>query len=229
MSTSSAPDHRTTRLTALLYARLGRVLAAVGAITAVLLVPFLTMAPTESASTEPSGDVFTARDRIDDRFVSDVHATFVIVDHRGVDGQDGAGGDLLRAEPLAELLAANETVRNDPEIGPNLLRYYEDEVDADAVGIISLPELVDRELRTNGVDGLAAATDAEVKAVGATLIERYGERSDVLGISAQSTQDANGDWIVPAINYPVLAGTIQSPFASCVLWAEMPSTSDRSP
>ncbi len=185
------------RTTSFLYHRLGRVLAAVGAVTALLLIPFLTMAPTESASTEPEGDVFTARDRIDERFVSDVHAPFFIADHDG--------GDLLAVEPLGELLAANQALRDDPDLGPDLLRYYDAEVDADVVGIISLPELVDRELRADGVEGIAAATDAQVKAAGAELIERYGERADVLGISAESTQDANGDWIVPAINYPVLA------------------------
>ncbi|MEL6890501.1 MAG: efflux RND transporter permease subunit [Actinomycetota bacterium] len=207
--TSSRPTdgpERSTRLTAALYRRLGRVLVVVGAITALLVVPFLTMAPTESASTEPSGNVFTARDRIDERFVSNVHATFVIAEHTGDNGAaDDGGGDLLRAEPLTELLAANDAVRADPIIGPDLLRYYEDDADADVVGILSLAELVDRQLRTEGIDGLAAATDADVKSAGAALIERYGERSDLLGISAESTRDENDDWIVPAVNFPVLA------------------------
>ncbi|MEM8747135.1 MAG: efflux RND transporter permease subunit [Actinomycetota bacterium] len=194
-----APDSQrlSLRLAGALSDHLGRVLIAVGVITAVLIVPFLTMAPTESASTEPSGDVFTARDRIDDRFVSDVHVMFAIAEHES--------GDLLRSEPLTELLETNEALRDDPVLGPDLLRYYDEEADADVVGIISLPELVDRELRETQGIGVADATDDQVKVAGATLIDRYGERSDILGISAESTRDDGGDWIVPAINYPVLS------------------------
>ena len=78
-----------------LQTNLGRTLAVVGAITALLVIPFLAMAPDESASTEPTGDVFTARDRIDDTFVSTVRPIFFIV--------EDPGGDMLRAEPLSEL------------------------------------------------------------------------------------------------------------------------------
>ena len=93
------------------FARLDRnatvVIATLLAISALLVVPFLAMAPTESASTEPTGDVFTARDRVDDTFVSSVHASFYIVDHDG--------DDLLRAEPLRGLLAAQDALRTDDD------------------------------------------------------------------------------------------------------------------
>ncbi len=197
MSPHADPHGRSSRLTSLLYARLGVVLTVVVALTGALLIPFLAMAPDESASTEPNGDVFTARDRIDDRFVSSVHATFVIAEHDS--------GDLLTAAALGDLLGANQALRDDPDLGPNLLRYFEAEAGVDAVGVLGLAELVDMDLRDQGIDGLAAATDADVKAAGARLIDRYGERSDLLGISAQSTRTTDGDWIVPAVNYPVLA------------------------
>jgi len=199
---SSTSTRRIERVVAALHDHIGRVLLAVGALTMALVVPFLTMAPTESASTEPTGDVFTARDAIDERFVSNVHATFFIIEDTSGTAEQA---DLLRAEPLAALLATNDTLRADTELGPDLLRYYDDEVGVDAVGILALPELVDRRLlATEGV-ALADATDSQVKAAGAALIDRYGERSDLLGISAQSTQTADGDWIIPAISFPVLA------------------------
>lgn len=171
----------------------GRLLAVVGLITALLVVPFLTMAPSESASTEPTGDVFTARDRVDESFVSSVRAGFFIAEHEG--------GDLLNVEPLTALLEANAGLRADPTVGPTLFSYFDVDVDREVVGLITLAELVDAEL----VGGLASATDSEVKAAGAALIERFGERSDVLGLSAQSSIDGDGNWIVPAISTPVLS------------------------
>jgi predicted RND superfamily exporter protein len=172
------------------------VLTALLLVTAVLIVPLLALAPDESASTEPTGDVFTARDRIDDRFLSSVHAAFFIAEHES--------GDLLRAAPLVELLDAQERLRADPAIGPTLLSYFEVEARVDVTAVVNLADVVAAELGSNGVD-LVAASDAEVKAAGAAVIERFGERSDLLGISAQSTRDSDGDWMIPAVWFPVLS------------------------
>ena len=174
----------------------GRVLAAVGLLTAALLVPFLTMAPTESASSEPSGDVFTARDRIDESFVSSVHGTFIVV--------EDDRGDFLRTEPLGALLDAENNLRSDPELGPPRFSYFEAEAETDVNGILTLADLVDAELRSNGVDGIVAATDAQVKEAGTAVIDRYGERSSLLGISSQSTRDGDG-WVVPALTITALS------------------------
>ncbi len=174
----------------------GRVLGAVVLLTGALLVPFLTMAPTESASSEPSGDVFSARDRIDESFVSSVHGTFIVV--------EDDGGDFLRTEPLGALLAAENALRADPELGPTLFSYFEAEAETDVDGILTLADLVDAELRSNDIDGIAAATDAQVKEAGTAVVDRYGERSSLLGISSQSTRDDDG-WIVPALTITALS------------------------
>ncbi len=194
---TSPPTSRTTRVVDSLFTHLGRTLAAVGAITALLVVPFLTMAPTETASTEPSGDVFVARDAVDDRFASSVRGVFFIVEDED--------GDILRAEPLTELFAAQQRLRQDPDLGPTLFSYFEVEATTDVVGVLSLADLVDAELQATEGIGLAEATDAQVKTAGAALIERYGETSDVLSLSTQATRDADGDWIVPAVSPVVLA------------------------
>ena len=102
------------------------------------VVPFLTMAPDTSASTEPTGDVFTARDRIDESFVSSVHATLVIV--------EAEGGDILQADALRSLLGAEEALRADPVLGPTLFSYFDTESRSDVIGVLSLADLVDREL-----------------------------------------------------------------------------------
>ncbi len=187
---------RLTTAYATLQRHPGRVLAAVVAVTALLLVPFLTMAPTESASSEPNGDVFTARDRIDESFVSSVHPTFMVVEDEG--------GDFLRSEPLGALLDAENALRAHPTLGPTLFSYFEAEAETDVNGILTLADLVDTELRAAGIDGIDAATDAQVEATGSAIIDRFGERSGLLGISSQSTRDADG-WNVPALTITALS------------------------
>ncbi len=179
-----------------LHRRPGLVLAVVGAITSALVVPFLTMAPETSASTEPTGDVFTARDRIDDTFVSSVFPVFMIV--------EADGGNLLEAGSLAALLDAEETLRDDPELGPNLFSYFEAETGTDVTGVLTIADLVDERLRAEGIDGVGAATDDQVRRVGSDIIDELGERSEILGISAQSTRSADG-WTVPAVTTLVLS------------------------
>ncbi len=155
-----------------------------------LVVPFLTMAPTESASTEPTGDVFAARDRVDDSFVSSVRAGFYIA--------ESTSGDVLLAEPLRSMLAAHDALRVDPELGPSMFSFFDVETGITIDGAISLAELVDAELQAQG-NSLATATDADVKLAGATLIERLGETNQLLGISTQSALNADGEWVVPAV------------------------------
>ena len=183
-------------LTAALHRRTGLVLGLVGLLTAVLLVPFLTMAPTVSASTEPTGDVFTARDRIDETFVSSVHPTVMIV--------EPDGGEVLTVEALSGLLAATDALRADPELGPTLFSYYEADAGTDVTGVLTMADLVDAQLRADGIDGITAATDDQVRQVGSAIIDRFGPRSTLLGISALSTEGADG-WSVPALNFLVLS------------------------
>ncbi|MEM8706946.1 MAG: efflux RND transporter permease subunit [Actinomycetota bacterium] len=185
--------------------RPGRVLGAVLVITALLLVPFLTMAPDTSASTEPGGDVFTARDRIDETFASSVHPTFLIV--------EAAGGDVLTADSLRALHDAERSLRVDPVLGSSLVTYFEADIRSEVVGVVTIADLIDAELRERGGAGLADATDAEVKAVGTEIIDELGERSDVLGISAQSSRTAEG-WTVPAVAVTVLSDNDQLGFAT---------------
>ncbi len=189
----------TTRLHGLfetLSRRTGRLVAVVGAITALLLVPFLTMAPETSASTEPTGDVFTARDRIDDTFVSSVHATLIIVEHES--------GQVLSTDALGSLFEAQQALRSDPALGATLFSTFDVETQQDVNGLLSLADLVEAELRAQGIDGIAAATDADVLATGTAIIDQLGERSDALQLSAQSSRTDDG-WVVPALSLVVLS------------------------
>lgn len=170
-----------------------RWLTILGLITAALVVPFLALAPDESASTEPGGAVFDARDAVDDLFVSDVHPFFGVV--------EAVDGDLADADTLRSMLATHGDLRTDERFGPLLYQWFEPETSFDATGIVALPELVDRELA--GTGGLATATDADVDAAIVELIDRYGERSSIIAISAASSFDGTR-WTIPAISPTVL-------------------------
>ena len=182
----------------------GRLVLAVLAVTALLVVPFLTMAPTESASTEPGGAVFDARDRIDERFVGSVFFTGHIA--------EADGGDLLLAEPLRSLLAAEDRLRADPELGPALFSYYDVDAGVDVTGVLTIADLVDAELASTG--GLATASDAQVKEAGGAIIERFGADSSVLNLSQLTAQNDAGEWVVPATFVPVLSDDTQLGFGN---------------
>ena len=179
-------------LTEWLVRRSTAVLIAVGAVTALLAVPFLTMEPDTSASQEPTGEVFDARDAIEEQLASSVFTTFMIGEDRG--------GDLLRVEPLQALLAAEQGLREDPEIGQTLFTYFDSDDEVTVVGIRTIADLVDERLP----GGLAAASDHEVKVLATALLaERGGQQ---LGLSAETFIDeATGLAVSPATLFPVLS------------------------
>ncbi len=163
-------------------------------VTAILAVPFLTMAPTSSASQEPSGAVFDARDAAEDRFVSAVFDIPLIV--------EAADGDLLARDNLVELRDNAAALRSDPAIGPTLLTYYEPATATDVIGVRTVADMVDERL----AGGLDAASDAEVDAAVATLIEETGLESDLLGLSVDTRFDVEtARWVSPALFTAVLA------------------------
>ncbi|MFT7475740.1 MAG: putative RND superfamily exporter protein, partial [Verrucomicrobiales bacterium] len=170
--------------------------AAIAVITALLTIPFLTMAPETSASTEPSGDIFTARDLIDESFVSAIHPTLIIAEHES--------GDVLTVDALGSLLEAEDELRGDAALGSTLVSIFDAESGSDVNGVLTLADLVDAELQLEGTDGIRAATDAQVSRVGSAIIDRLGERSQIVGISAQSSRDVDG-WTVPALSLVVLS------------------------
>ncbi len=164
--------------------------------TAALSMPFLLMPPDTSASNEPTGDIFTARDRIDETFVSSVHGTFLIA--------EPDSGNVLAPDTLNELLDLGEALRSDPELGETLVSYYDDEIETEIDGLLSIADVVNTELIEQG-SSLATAGDDEIQQVAGTLITKFGPTADALGLSSQSTQNADGDWIVPAVRLLVLS------------------------
>lgn len=198
------------------------VVLAVVSVTAVLVVPFLLLGPDRAASTEPEGPVFDARDRIDERFVGSVWPVVLIAELDSADSSADRNAhlsvdpasDVLRAEPLRELLLAEQSLRSDPDLGPKLLRWFHVDAGRDVTGVLSLADLVDSELSDQGIGGLFGATDAQVKQAGARLIERFGVESSTLGLSQQTFQNSAGDWIVPGLVTMVLSDDTQLGFGN---------------
>lgn len=189
----------TTQLTSLfeqLQQRRAAVFIVVGLLTAALAVPFLTLTPETSASNEPSGEIFTARDRIDETFVSSAHPTFLIAEHEG--------GDVLTAEVMNELFDMGNELRADPVLGATLFSYYDDASQTDINGFLTIADLIDTQLQSQG-SSLPQATTAEVKATAAALIDQFGLDLGVLGLSAQTTQNADEEWVSPAVRIIVLS------------------------
>jgi predicted RND superfamily exporter protein len=144
--------------------------------------------------------VFDARDAIDERFVSQVSAVFVITEARS--------GDLLTAEGLRELRDRSAALRADPNLGPTLFSYFDEVTGVEVEGTYSIADLVDGALP----GGLDAADDAQVKAAVAALVERFGADSDELGLS-QLARLGPGGWVSPAITQLVLADNTALGFA----------------
>jgi predicted RND superfamily exporter protein len=181
------------RLTSWMQAHPGLIIGVALAITGLLAIPFLTMAPTVSASTEPEGPVFEARDLVEERFASSVYPIFFIVSHDG--------GDLVSKNGLTALLEAEESLRGDPELGPTLIEAFDPAAQTPIDGMLTIADIVDSQLP----GGLSEANDQAVRAVAAEVINQLGPASTALGLSTRSEIRPDGTWEVPAISFPVLA------------------------
>ena len=202
MSTT-APATRSDRFFGRMAHRPGIIIGVALLITALLAVPFLTMAPDTTASQEPGGPVFEARDLAEDRFVSAVYPIPVVI--------ESPDGDLATRSGLIALRDREAALRSDPQISPTLLSYFDPGTASDVVGVRTLADFVDAALP----QGLDAATDAEVDAAVATIVDEFGPASDALGLSVLSTYDeAAGRWVVPAVFTQVLADNDQLGFST---------------
>lgn len=166
--------------------------AVIGAVlvsTAALAVPMITMAPTESASTEPTGAVFDARDSIDERFVSSVFPAFFLI--------EADDGNVVDAESLRSLLAAERQLRAD--FTGDLFSYFDVDSGSGVTGVISIADL------TNDALGGELMTDSDdvVELTASAIIDDLGAAQ--LGLSTESQRSADGLWEVPVISLLVLS------------------------
>ena len=147
--------------------RSGWFILAILAITALLIIPLLTMAPEEEASDNPGGQVFDLQEDIDNRFPPSVHSAGIIVEARDE--------DVLTQKILWELYRNTNRLRRADQEGelappkleaqPYLFRFYFAEIERPVVGIYTLADAVQdvltRDPRLNTT--LEQASDDQVK------------------------------------------------------------------
>ena len=175
---------------------LGRILITITVLT-VAAVPFAAMRlDAEEPSFDPTGELYDIRDLSDRIFVSDDSAIAVpfVVEARG--------GVALSRDVLLEWKTNSDRLRNDPDLAAGLATQFAFDWDVEIRGVYSVADAVDDALP----GGLAAATDAEVKAA---LVDVLGEgavgppiRSTLAQSAAATTRQVGGQelavWESPA-------------------------------
>lgn len=181
---------------ALLDRRAAAVIAVTLLVTALLAVPFVGMPPTATASQEPHGDVFEARDLLAERLPWPVHHMVFVI--------EAPDGNILDRDSLLELFEHTLALRADPQLGPKLARWSSEVPRADIHGVLTLADVVHANLFTRGVFGLAAASDEQVAEVVDLLLR--GDGASLFQISPEARRDeATGRWVAPALLGHVLA------------------------
>ena len=138
-------------------------------LTALLLIPFYTMAPEGEASQNPGGQVYDLQDDVDERFESEIHGSGWIFESRD--------GDILTRDALLEIATNSQLLREADSRGelapeglpeqPYLMRRFDPDTNRLVDGISSLADAVDTVFRADPrlPESLAAATDEQVKFV----------------------------------------------------------------
>ena len=203
------------RISEYLQRHSGKIILAAVALTLLLIVPLVAMAPDDDASSDPGGDVFELQDDIDDRFESLIHSNGYIVEARD--------GDILTQAALWELyentqalLAADEGGELAPEDLPAQTYLYQ-AFDTDTnhlfTGLNTLADSVQRVLSDPAFGTtLELATDEQIKLAVHILFsnpETSGLK-DFLSVEARSEKRVvDGTeidyWTSPALIFRVMA------------------------
>ena len=204
-----------TRLTDLLDRYSGRFILAAVALTLLLVIPLVAMAPEDDASSDPGGDVIDLQDDIDDRFESLIHANGYIVEARGEDMLTQAVLWELY-QNTRELLAADQRGELAPEDLPAqtyLYQAFDTDTNHPFVGLNTLADSVQRVLSNPAFGAtLEFATDDQVKLAVHILLSNpeTSELKDSLSVNARSERRVVGReeidyWIAEALVFRVMA------------------------
>ena len=147
------------------------------------------IADSDEPNFDPSGEIFDNYNRSEDLLRSGSSlggATFLI---EAVDG-----GDVLTADALREWDAAASAVRDDAVHSAHLVTRYDADLDANIPGILSIADVVDDHL----VDGLATASDADVKGALVDILAEDASTADMRFTLSEQATLTNGVWTAPA-------------------------------
>ena len=164
MESSETLSHK---IASFMERRSGWLILAIVAITALLAVPLVTMAPDETASDSPGGPVYDLEDGYNDNLPSRFHGAFFLVEARE--------GDILTQQPLWELYQNTEKLKqadsrgelNPPELDkqPYLFNGFDVDRQQPILGVFTVADAVQEAMaadpRLNTT--LEEASDDEVK------------------------------------------------------------------
>ena len=208
--------NRTAKIIETLERRSGLIILSALAVTLLLVVPLLAMAPDEQASADPTGDVFDLRTDIDDSFQPRIHSVFFIAESRT--------GDILTQAGLWELYQNTQEILQTDERGelapeglppqPYLYSAFDLDANRPIVGVTTIADAVERVLtgdpRLNTT--LEAATDEQVKIAVHQILSNPDTSglADTLSVEARSDRRVIGGveieyWTSPALLFNVLA------------------------
>ncbi len=145
------------------------------------------VADTSDPDFDPSGPVFEVTERAESTLVSEstIGSSVFLVE-----APDGTG-DILTAAALREWKTVSDAVLADVDNTEHLVARYDRDLDAEVPALFSIADVVDAALP----DGLATATDADVKAVLAGL---EAEGSGILFTLSEQANVVDGAVVAPA-------------------------------
>ena len=192
----------------------GAIILAAVALTALLVPPMVLLAPDESASTDPGGEVFDLRDEIEEKLSSSRFVTAYIA--------EADDGDLLTQAGLLELSENERELREADVLGeltpgdlerqPFLIDSFDIDTGVTFTGVATIADAVQAFLFLFMGTDLQRATDDQVKVVISRLLAdpRTSGLADQLSVEATrerrtvSGQDIDY-WVSPAVLIIVLA------------------------
>ena len=171
-------------------------LVIVGVLLGALTLGFIgsSVADDREPSFDPEGEIFEIFDRANSTLRSD---TTVGSEAFLVEAADG--GDVLTAAALGEWLEASDRVRAGDTAG-HLVTTYDADIEATVDGLVSVAEVVDAELD----GGLATATDAEVKAALARILDPAAATASFRFTLSEQAAVVDGVWTSPAFTARVV-------------------------
>lgn len=158
-----------------------------GALTLGAAAPIV--ADSSDANFDPSGEVFDLYDRSEETLqgTSTIRSAAFIV-------EASDGGDVLTADAFREWQQTSDRVRGDATHASHLVSEFDPDLGSEVPGLLSIADLVADLIP----GGLASATDAEVKAALATVLDPASSSADMRYTLSESASQQAGQWSAPA-------------------------------
>ena len=147
------------------------------------------VANSDDPNFDPAGEVFDLYARAGDTLNSEstiASATFIV--------EAADGGDVLTADAFREWRDASNLIRTDPAHAAHLVTEFDPDLGSEVPGVLSIVDLVAEQIP----GGLATATDADVKAALATILDPASTTSDLRFTLSEQATEEGGVWTAPA-------------------------------